>query len=150
MAEKQGKYNKLGSGSAPFWQAGLRHGCRRCAACCSREGFVYFSRLDIERAAQLLELEFKDFVRLYLTTEQGSFFLEVDDGRQCPFLQESGCIIQQAKPLQCAAYPFWPENLESEQTWEEVMRECPGAGKGRLVSPITIDKWLKKQKVQQS
>ena len=41
------------------------------------------------------------------------------------------CVVHAVKPRQCKTYPFWPEILESEQTWKAEGKECPGIGIGR-------------------
>ncbi|CAK4655635.1 hypothetical protein AeMF1_001127 [Aphanomyces euteiches] len=61
------------------------------------------------------------------------------DGFDCVFLdrkQVKGkaiCRLYNARPMQCRTWPFWPENLESRQSWESLKTAkdgCPGINKG--------------------
>jgi hypothetical protein len=38
-----------------------------------------------------------------------------------------------AKPLQCAAFPFWPELVGNKKNWRKTADWCPGVDKGALV-----------------
>ena len=52
----------------------------------------------------------------------------------CPFQEPSGvCSIYPVRPKQCATWPFWEENLASEEVWNgPVAACCPGIGRGPL------------------
>ena len=39
-----------------------------------------------------------------------------------------------AKPLQCKAFPFWPEILDKASERRDAAAYCPGLGKGPLVN----------------
>jgi Fe-S-cluster containining protein len=58
----------------------------------------------------------------------------------------NGCVLYEARPLQCRAYPFWPSMLSSRKTWE--VMSCPGMGKGILHSREEIDALLNQQKAE--
>ena len=50
------------------------------------------------------------------------------------------CRVYPVRPLQCATWPFWTENLKPE-TWNGPVREtCPGIGQGRLYSRAEIER----------
>ena len=55
--------------------------------------------------------------------------LDVD----CHFLEENGCSIHHAKPLQCRTFPYWPELVDRKRNWKSAARFCPGIGEGPLV-----------------
>src|ERR1700752_1978887 len=59
--------------------------------------------------------------------------LRVPRQAQFEFLKEGGCSVHPAKPLQCAAFPLWPELVASKREWKKTARYCPGIGKGPLV-----------------
>ncbi len=63
---------------------------------------------------------------------------ERSNGECC--LYENGCSVYRVRPRQCVAWPFWKENIASEQAWDWVRAECPGAGGGRLYSAEEIGK----------
>ncbi|QDU43837.1 Flagellin N-methylase [Symmachiella dynata] len=59
----------------------------------------------------------------------------------CTFFdpEKRGCTIYPVRPIQCRTWPFWESNLESEAEWEDVKRECPGAGQGNFFSLEQIE-----------
>jgi len=122
-------------------EATLRFGCRRCGNCCRRPGTVTFSPADVTRAAALLELSPREFRRRYLTREDGRWLHEGKAGENCAFFVErsagapSRCLIHAAKPLQCRAWPFWPEVMADRRGWRAAARRCPGLGRGPVHDP---------------
>ena len=36
------------------------------------------------------------------------------------------CQVYESRPAQCAAFPFWSENLRSDRSWQRTLEECPG------------------------
>ena len=81
------------------------------------------------------------FRRQYVRKEDGRRSLhELDDG-DCVFFDRktNGCTVYKARPLQCRTWPFWQSNLHSPGTWGYTREECPGAGKGPLVSLEEIE-----------
>jgi len=54
-------------------------------------------------------------------------------------LYDNGCIVYEARPRQCAAWPFWKCNIACEEEWREIVKTCPGAGRGRLYSAGEIE-----------
>jgi Fe-S-cluster containining protein len=54
-------------------------------------------------------------------------------GRQCLFHHGNRCSIHVVKPVQCRVFPYWPEVIESQETWNEAARTCPGINKGPLI-----------------
>jgi Fe-S-cluster containining protein len=50
---------------------------------------------------------------------------EIDD--VCIYLdQNKQCTIYTVRPQQCAAFPWWSENLATDRAWREVKETCPG------------------------
>ena len=68
--------------------------------------------------------------------------LEDSDGR-CLFYEDDGCKIYPVRPNQCAAYPFWFENLRSIKEWRRITRECPGIGRGPLYAKEQVLKMVR-------
>jgi len=113
---------------------GLRFECQPgCTACCEQQGFVYLTQEDVVRAAEFLGITPAAFERKYVYRTRNRMRLRVPRDSTCFFLESSGCAIHPAKPLQCRAFPFWPELLESRREWLKTAQYCPGIGKGPLI-----------------
>jgi len=88
------------------------------------------------------------FHRKYARRVNGHWSLNEHEspyGMDCVFLTRdaegrSGCRLYAARPVQCRTWPFWPENLESRESWESVKQHtpCPGMGAGSLVTVESI------------
>lgn len=98
-----------------------------CTACCEAEGEVRLTPEDVRLASAFLGITAEVFVSTYTA---GAGILS---GHRCPFLTSNGCAIHPAKPTQCRLYPFWPEIVETRQSWNRTARTCPGIGKGPLI-----------------
>ena len=48
---------------------------------------------------------------------------------------DGGCTVYSVRPRQCRTFPFWPENIDSRESWNAVKETCHGAGKGKAVPP---------------
>jgi hypothetical protein len=53
-------------------------------------------------------------------------------------MYENVCRVYEVRPAQCASWPFWLGNLESEEAWRVAAARCPGAGRGRAYSCAEI------------
>ena len=104
-----------------------------CTNCCTQSGDVYLNEDDITRIASYLEMERPAFQKRYLRQCNYGKRLRIPLPRSCPFLLEGGCSIHEVKPLQCRAFPYWPENVETRAAWKALRRYCPGVGVGSLV-----------------
>jgi Fe-S-cluster containining protein len=104
-----------------------------CTNCCRQKGYVYLSEQDLIKAAAFLQLTPEAFESKYLYRTQHLLRLRKPSDSQCPFLEESGCSIHPAKPTQCRLFPFWPDLIESRDSWQETAAYCPGIGTGPLV-----------------
>jgi Fe-S-cluster containining protein len=114
----------------------LRFACiKGCTNCCNQRGFVYLTEADLKRAAEFVGMTARAFERRYVYRTKHLLRLRKPRGSQCPFLIETGCGIHPAKPVQCRAFPFWPELLDDREEWKEITGYCPGIGRGRPVSP---------------
>ena len=55
------------------------------------------------------------------------------------------CSLYEARPMQCRTWPFWPELLESQQSWVEAksgVDGCPGLDKGKQYNVSEIETQL--------
>ena len=131
-----------------FYDNGLRFECQRCLYCCSAEpGYVYLSKHDLERLARKFSLDEAEFISRYCRlVDFGTYFLVSLQERpdyDCIFLTPSGCMVYDARPLQCRTYPFWKNVMESGESWKQEAESCPGIGKGPVVPAREIRKRLK-------
>ncbi len=78
----------------------------------------------------------REFERRYVYRTKHLLRLRVPRHQQCHFLKNGGCSIHTVKPVQCRAFPFWPELVEgrdAKREWKKTAAWCPGIGKGELV-----------------
>lgn len=62
--------------------------------------------------------------------------IEKQPSKNCIFLTKGkdgkkNCQIYRARPLQCRTWPFWKENIHSEDSWSETAKKCPGTNCGK-------------------
>jgi Fe-S-cluster containining protein len=115
------------------WYAdGLRFECTRCGRCCTGEGWVWVGPERIREIAGFLGLPVEEFAVRYLRRVENRISLIDKANRDCVFWQpERGCTIYPVRPAQCRTFPFWPEHLESPDSWRDLASEVPGIGRGR-------------------
>lgn len=113
----------------------FRFQCQRgCVRCCEAPGVVRLAPGDEQQAADFLGLPLEKFRAQYVMLAADGTFLQPVGGTRCPFLESDGCAIHEAKPTQCRLYPFWPEIVETRQSWRQTVELCPGIGTGALVT----------------
>jgi uncharacterized protein len=113
---------------------GVRFTCQAgCTACCQETGFVYLTDDDLRRAAAFVGLDSAEFEAKYAVRTKQELRFRKPRNKQCPFLDDTGCVIHPAKPTQCRLFPFWPELLEDRGEWLSTAARCPGMGKGPLI-----------------
>lgn len=77
--------------------------------------------------AAFLTLSIEDFSQKYIRIVHGRYSLkELLPHYDCVFFKEKMCTIYEVRPTQCKTYPFWPDHLENEASWEAVKKECEG------------------------
>jgi len=129
----------------PFYKNGLKFTCKRCSFCCGHSpGFVYLSKIDLERLCAYFNMTPADFAKKYCRWAnyyQGTTVLALQEQKNYDcILWKNGCTAYQARPLQCSTYPFWTWMLQDKETWNEIAQECPGMNSGRLWSKEIIEK----------
>ncbi|MGA2435594.1 MAG: YkgJ family cysteine cluster protein [Bryobacteraceae bacterium] len=105
-----------------------------CTTCCQQSGYLYLTEGDLKRMAAFVGLTRQVFEKKYVYRTRHMLRMRKPRRSQCPFLGGSGCQIHPAKPLQCQAFPFWPELVGERAAWLDAAKYCPGVGRGRLVS----------------
>lgn len=123
----------------PFYKDGLNFGCARCSFCCGHSpGFVYLSKRDLYALCSYFKMTVTQFVQKYCRWADYYYGTQVlalmeQKNYDC-ILWNKGCTAYEARPVQCATWPFWSWMIEDRKTWNECAQECPGMNKGRLWS----------------
>ena len=68
--------------------------------------------------------------------------LKEKDNFDCIFW-ENGCVVYNARPLQCSSYPFWDFLLKDKKSWDNAAKTCPGMNNGEFHSYEEINKTVK-------
>lgn len=115
----------------PWWMSGVKFSCQSgCGKCCDEPGgIVYLSKRDAQRISISLNLSVTDWLeRDCQQTLDGRYILKsrASDGICIYLNDDKSCSIYQNRPQQCAAYPWWAENLATERSWQQAKLECPG------------------------
>lgn len=112
----------------PWYKDGLRFKCTGCGACCTGgPGNVWVDEEDIAKMSKLLNMSRDDFVKDFTHEVGGRLSLiEHPINFDCIFLKNRKCLIYEARPKQCRAFPWWPENLHSLKDWNREAQRCEG------------------------
>ena len=118
----------------PWYDEGLAFTCTQCGACCTgAPGYVWVNAEEIARLAEFRGQSVDDFGRQFVRQVGDRYSLIERPGGDCIFWDRRvGCTVYPARPIQCQAWPFWPENIASRDDWEHVTSVCPGSGRGRV------------------
>ena len=118
---------------------GVRFRCTDCGACCTgAPGRVRISEEELEAVSEFRNESLSALRNRVTYEQQGTLLLKERDNGDCVFFEDGRCSIHPVKPTQCRLYPFWFQNVRSEEAWRKTCAECPGIGQGERVSPETI------------
>ncbi len=129
-------------------EKGIRFQCQGSGNCCVSRGsygYVYLSNVDIKKLAKNLNLTKKNFLKDFCDKTDGYIHLkELKKNKgDCIFLINKRCRVYKSRPIQCRTWPFWPENMDTKKWNDEISKNCPGIGKGKIISKEKILKQLK-------
>ncbi|HMP08127.1 MAG TPA: YkgJ family cysteine cluster protein [Lacipirellulaceae bacterium] len=130
---------------SPWYSAGLKFACTRCGDCCTKEGYVFVNRDERNALAKKLKLSRMEFERAFTHRLGRLTVLKINEDESCIFYK-AGCTVYDARPSQCRTFPFWPENLATEEDWAETCKTCPGSGRGGLVTADEITQRLRESR----
>ena len=79
----------------------------------------------------------EQFVHKYIRQVKGRLSLrEKSTTYDCVFLEGRKCGLYHSRPKQCRTFPFWPENLKSEEDWISNESYCEGINNGDTFIPL--------------
>ncbi|MGE0706985.1 MAG: YkgJ family cysteine cluster protein [Planctomycetota bacterium] len=129
----------------PWYSAeGLRFGCTGCGKCCKgpEPGYVFVTPEEIAAIAETLGHTVEAFGKRFVRRVGDEVYsLTVKKNEDCVLWEEgTGCSVYEVRPSQCRSFPFWPEVIVDQESWDEYAEDCPGMGKGRLYDRETIER----------
>ena len=127
----------------PWYKDGHQFGCRQCGRCCGGgPGYVWVTSQDIANLAKRLGLPVGVFEQAFVWTVQGNKkSLKDYPNGDCVLLDEKtcGCKAYEARPLQCRTWPFWSQNIDTENSWKVTAKFCSGCNRGKLYTLAEIE-----------
>ena len=106
--------------------------CTECGKCCTGAGEVWANFAEVTALAKATGLSEKHFITKYTKSyskRPGWYMIKRKIGSgDCVFLGKDGkmCLVYNARPTQCATYPWWPE-LMNDALWNaEAEDVCEG------------------------
>ena len=131
----------------PFYANGLAFECTRCSACCRHDpGYVFLSQNDLDKLCAHSGMSESDFRKKYCRVVDFGIVKRLSliekKNFDCVFWEGDGCSVYAARPLQCRAFPFWMQNVESAENWQSVAQDCPGVNRGKVHDRAIIESWL--------
>lgn len=126
----------------PEWtHEGLQFECTGCGKCCTGSpGYTWMSDSEIVAIAQHLGISVQEFADRYLRKVGSRWSLREDPQNfDCVFLKDNKCEIYSVRPTQCRTFPWWLQNLTSEEAWCRAAESCEGIGRGETVPYKVIE-----------
>lgn len=126
----------------PWYKDGLRFKCTECGKCCTGgPGFVWITEEEMEGMAASLKMSLERFKIEYIRTRDNRYSLiekkRKNGGYDCVFLKDKKCLVYQNRPSQCRTYPWWNENLNTQESWKLAAKECEGINDGAPIVPYS-------------
>ncbi|MCH9624993.1 MAG: hypothetical protein S4CHLAM123_01550 [Chlamydiales bacterium] len=121
-----------------WYSKGLNFKCTGCGKCCTGSpGYVWVNEQEIEQMADFLKISPQEFRKLYVRrVGQRYSLLESKQTYDCVFLKDKQCALYGARPTQCRTFPYWPQNLSSQEAWDEAAQHCEGIDTKAPLVPI--------------
>ncbi len=146
-------------------ESGFTFQCQGCGRCCSNDidGFVYVYMDDIKRMTQAMNLSLEEFARQHLkivsynyniynellvktgkTKRMHTLVLKSSAGEaSCRFLYKQNshnlCQVYEARPEQCACFPFWDTIMTQSKNFIEIEMFCPGFNIGNKLKDQVLN-----------
>ncbi len=119
------------SPALPWYKEGLSFKCTGCGRCCTGSpGVVWITEEEIHAVAKFLGQSVETITKNHVRKLGDRLALlerkKSSEEFDCTFLQGKQCSIYPVRPKQCQTFPWWKENVESKESWEEAGRDCEG------------------------
>lgn len=124
----------------PWYKDGLRFECTECGQCCTgAPGYVWVNDQEIAAMAECLAITIDAFKKQYLRRSDNRWALVELKSKNyaCVFLNGKKCLVYKARPTQCRTYPWWKENLNTEESWKLASNSCEGINDQAPVVPYS-------------
>jgi Fe-S-cluster containining protein len=130
------------SAPLPWYKDGLRFKCTDCGKCCTgTPGFIWVTMQEISAMADFLKISQELFKRRYIRSRDNRFALiekKTENGdHACIFLKDKKCQVYKARPTQCRTFPWWKENLNTEESWKLAAEQCEGINMNAPLIPYS-------------
>ncbi len=101
--------------------------CQMCGQCCEGQGGIVVSPSDLERICLHLKLQAPEFIVQYALTQNGKIKVRCGEDGFCVFFKHgTGCIVHEAKPDICRAWPFFRGNMLDSESLFLAKEYCSG------------------------
>ncbi len=115
--------------SLPWFKDGLRFKCTGCGGCCTGSpGYVWVTEEEILALSDFLKISREAFIKKYTHLIAGRISLKElpRSNYDCVFLEGKRCSVYPLRPKQCRTFPWWKDNLSSQDAWKEAAARCEG------------------------
>lgn len=127
----------------------LHFECNQCGACCygNEDYYIAVNAPDMEKICEHLGIGMAWLKRRYVERlDRQLYSIRIAGNGRCVFLgEDKRCRIYPVRPVQCRTYPWWPELLESKNSWNAEARRCEGINVGKQVAVSHIIAALNQQ-----
>lgn len=143
------------SSSLPWYKGGLRFQCTECGKCCTGpSGYVWVTEDEMHAMAVQLNIPLDLFVRKYVRQRDNRYALiekkNASGEYDCIFLKDKKCQVYQVRPSQCRTFPWWKENLDTEESWKRAALGCEGINDQAPLVPYEEIECLKQENPKSS
>lgn len=118
-----------------WFEGGVKFSCIGCGRCCRGEpGAIWFTQSEAQHICALLGISEEEFRAEFTKKLWGHDSIIERKNGDCFFYDPDSakCVIYDVRPAQCRLFPFWISVMESQNSWNEAAKSCPGMNDGEL------------------
>jgi len=126
----------------PWYKEGLRFKCTECGKCCTgKPGYVWITEEEMMKISASLNISLQEFKKKYTKQRNNRYSLverkTLNNDYDCVFLKDKKCQVYENRPSQCRNFPWWPENLNSQDSWKQAAESCEGINDDAPLTPYS-------------